>query len=126
MNKEVHYMDNGILKKRLNTFKSSKGVITAVADDVVVDLLRAWEAWPGTSKKFYQDLRLSKQQLAVLIRKGKKLVRNGVEGEFKEIKLQPMKLGPSCQDPIVLNWDHGKVIQFSRVEQLVDFLKKVA
>ena len=32
-------MDNSILKKRLNTFKSAKGTLRKVSDDVVIDVL---------------------------------------------------------------------------------------
>jgi hypothetical protein len=121
-------MDNAILKKRLNTFKSAKGTLRQVSDEVIMEVLRAWESWPGQSKEFYQNIGLSKQQLAILIGKGKRLVKSGTfadGGEFKEIKV----IAPSnanCQNPIVLKWEKGKVIKFSQVDQLVDFLKKVA
>lgn len=122
-------MDNTILKKRLNTFRSARGTLTRVSDEVIMELLRSWEAWPGTSADFYRDIGLSKQQLAILIKKGKKLVKNGIvtEGEFKEIPLNAGAVvsGDSGKG-VVMKWDKGKLIRFSDVDQLVDFLKKVA
>ena len=47
--------------------------------------------------------------------------------EFKEIKLESPQTGGfgPCQG-IELSWDQGKVIRFPQVDQLVEFLKKVA
>lgn len=62
--------------------------------------------------------------------KAKKLRREGkfAEGEFKEIKVESVA-GSGFAGPcpgIELCWEPGKVIRFSQVELLVDFLKKVA
>ena len=119
-------MDNAILKKRLNTFKSSNGSMTRVADDLVLDVLRAWEEWPGESKAFYQGLGLKREQLTYLVKKGKQLVKSGavIERGFKEVKIQPSEAGSSgC---IVLKWDQGRTIRFQQVDQLLEFLKKAA
>jgi len=120
-------MDNQVLKKRLSSFKTEKGSLTKVNDDLVVDILRAWEAWTGGSKEFYQSLGLSYQQLGNMIKKGKRLAKRGNygSGEFKEIKLDGL-VATSSGMPIEISWDKGKVIRFSQVEALVDFLKKVA
>ena len=122
-------MDNAILKKRLNTFKSAKGIIRKVSDEVVIDILRAWENWPGRSVDLYPELGLSKMQMAIMIKKAKQLIKSGVvvESEFKEVKLDSlMGAGSTMVGPIEVSWDKGKVIRFSQVDQLVDFLKKVA
>ena len=52
-------MDNAILKKRLNTYKSAKGTLKDVSNDVVFEVLRAWENWPGTAADLYRELGLS-------------------------------------------------------------------
>lgn len=125
-------MDNTILKKRLNTFKSSGGKLTKVSDEVVMELLRTWEQWPGTSAELYRDLGLSKMQMVILIKKAKKLVKSGAlvaGGDFKEIKLdvstgQITESNP-CQG-VELHWEGGRVIRFFQVDQLLDFLKKAA
>ena len=123
-------MDTTILKKRLNTFKSSSGRINRVSDEVILEVLHGWEQWPGKSIDFYKELGLSKQQLATFIKKGKALVKSGIirEGDFHELKLESsVSSSPvSCQSSIVLKWDTGKLIRFPEVDQLVDFLKKVS
>ena len=122
-------MDNSVLKKRLNTFKSGdSGRLSKVSDDVVLDVLRAWENWPGTASDLYRDLGLSKMQLVTMIQKAKRLVKSGVvpPNDFKEIKIEPVSMVSPSPCGIELAWDGGKLIRFSAVEQLVDFLKKVA
>lgn len=120
-------MDNIVLKKRLSSFKTGKGSLTKISDDLLVDILRAWEAWTGSAKDFRQGLGVSGGQLGVMIKKGKKLSKQGNygSGEFKEIKLDGL-VGASPAMPIEVSWDKGKVIRFSQVETLVDFLRKVA
>lgn len=124
-------MDNAILKKRLSTFRTENGSIKGASDDLLIDILRAWESWPGTAKDFYLSLGMSKTQLGGLMGKAKKLHREGrfPESDFKEIKIESnggatFSAGP-CQG-IELSWENGKLIRFVQVEQLVDFLKKVA
>ncbi len=123
-------MDNLVLKKRLNTFKTSKGTLSRVSDEVIMEVLRGWESWPGTSKDFYKNIGISVKQLAILIKKGKKLVKNGIitEDEFSEIRVETpeAKEVVTCGDKIVLKWENGNVIHFAKVDQLIDFLKKVA
>lgn len=122
-------MDTTVLKKRLSTFRTEGGRLSKVSDELVVDLLRAWESWTGSSKDFYRSLGLSKQQLGNMIRKGKRLLKSGrfSEGEFKELKLDTLIGGEAAMaGPIEVSWDKGKVIRFSQVDVLIDFLKKVA
>lgn len=124
-------MDNAVLKKRLNTFKSGKsGQLRDVSNDVVFDVLRTWENWTGTAADLYRDLGLSKMQLVTMIQKAKKLVKNGavVESEFKEMAVVGSSLAPTgtpCQG-IELCWSEGKVIRFPSVDPLLEFLKKAA
>ena len=128
-------MDNTKLKKQLSTFRSSKGVIKNVSNEVYFELLRAWENWPGTSKDFYSSIGVSKMQAAGILGKAKRLQRDGVFGamEFNEVKVGellpgivgPTGIGGPCT-AIELNWEGGKVIRFPQVEQLLDFLKKAA
>lgn len=122
-------MDVSILRKRLNTYKSGKkGTLRNVGDEVVIDVLRAWEHWPGSAADLYRELGLSKMQLVTMIQKGKRLVKNGIvtESEFSEIALPVPSHIPSDQLAIELCWDGGRVIRFAQVEQLLEFLKKVA
>ena len=122
-------MDNMVLKKKLNTFKTARGTLSKVSDEVVMEVLRAWENWPGTAADLCRDLGLSKMQMVTIIQKAKRLVKSGAvtEGEFKEIQTG-MASGASlvANGSIELAWDQGKIIRFAQVEQLIDFLKKVA
>ena len=120
-------MDNSVLKKRLNTYKTSKGTLKNVGDDVVMEVLRTWENWPGPASDLYGDLGLSKMQMVTMIQKAKRLVKSGVVpvSEFKEVKIEADASydGP-CR--IEIAWDKGRLIRFGEVGQLIEFLKKVA
>src|ERR1700722_17170034 len=119
-------MDNSVLKKRLNTYKTSKGKLKNVGDEVVMELLRAWENWPGSAAELYRDLGLSKMQLVILIKKAKQLVSSGAVpvSEFKEVKIDSSQNEGACR--IEIAWDNGRLIRFGEVAQLIEFLKKVA
>jgi hypothetical protein len=129
---EVSTMDNSILKKKLSTFRTAKGKLTRVSEDILVEVIKTWETWPGTSSDMARDLGLTMRQLVILVEKAKKLIREGdyPMNDFKEIKLDGSSGSPSpspgpCHG-IELCWESNKVIRFAQVEQLVDFLKKVA
>jgi len=123
-------MDNVILKKRLNTYKTAKGTLKNVSSEVVFEVLRAWENWPGASGELYRELGLSKMQMVTMIQKAKRLVKSGVvvESEFKEITTGAVPSTSAiepCQG-IELKLAEGRVIKFPTVEPLLEFLKKVA
>lgn len=120
-------MEAAIIKKRLNTFKSGAGKLTRVSDDVVMEVLRGWEAWPGRAADYYREIGITKQQLWVLIKKGKSLVKSGrvTESEFKEISF-PMIGQDGIGIGMELKLDANRVIKFSQVDQLVDFIKKTS
>lgn len=122
-------MENNVLKKRLNTFKSSNGKLRNISDDVIIDVLRAWEQWPGTTADLYRELGLSKMQMVIILKKAKKLVKNGAvpESDFKEIELPPQPVAHSITNNcgIELIWNNN-IIRFGNSELLLDFLKKAA
>lgn len=124
-------MDNITLKKKLSTYESDKGYLKGVSDDILYEVLVAWENWTGTSSDFYRSLGFSFRQMAGLIGKAKKLKREGYFGtqEFKPVRIEgaapaAMADGPCAAVEIV--WKGGQVIRFSGVDYLVDFLKKSA
>ena len=106
-------MDNKVIRKRLNTFKSSGGTIRSVCDEVIIDVLRAWENWSGTTADLYRELGLSKMQLVTLLKKAKRLVRDGVvpEEEFKQVEVGPPEapISVECRGMIELCWESNKV-----------------
>lgn len=123
-------METAILKKRLNTFKTDGGRLKRVSDDLLVDFLRHYESWPQSAAEFYREVGVSKQQFAVLMKKAKRLCREGhhpESGEFKELALSVLPVGAQvpCHG-IELCWSDGKIIRFPAVDPLLEFLKKAA
>lgn len=124
-------MENIILKKKLNTYKNENGKLRNVGDEVLFEFLRSYEQWTGTAKDFYRDIGLSKMQFTALMKKSKQLNREGRfadSSEFKEIQIEGSTASPTSGSlcGIELSWTEGKVIRFSQVEQLLEFLKKAA
>ena len=120
-------MDMIILKKRLSTFRTDGGSLSKVSDELLLDLLRAWESWTGKAKEFYGSLGVSQQSMSNMIRKAKRLNRNVAGSEFKEMNIESIiGAAPGGIVAIEVTWDNGKVIRFPSVDQLIDFLKKVA
>lgn len=119
-----------ILKKRISSYRTPKGKLTRLPDELLIDVLLAWEQWTGPASGFYSALGADHRKMASLIGRAKKLKREGFfpEESFKEIKIESSistsAVGP-CQGIEVI-WDNGKVIRFPQVEYLIDFLKKVA
>lgn len=125
-------MDLEVLNKRIGTFRGEGGRVRNVSDELLMEILAAWETYKGPAKGFTNAIGVSKEGMGSLIKKAKKLKREGFPTDaFKEIKVSESPSGLSslvgspCQG-VELLWDNGKLIRFSQVEQLVDFLKKVA
>lgn len=125
-------MDMTILKKKLSTYLSPKGQLRNLNEEILYEVLVAWENWTGPSPEFYRSLGFSHKQLAGLLGKAKKLKREGRfgESEFKAVSVESSSVatgpdsGPCAGAEIV--WTNGRVIRFSQVDLLVDFLKKSA
>ena len=118
---------NVILKKKLSTFLSAKGHLRNVSDEVLYEILLAWENYSGTSKDFYRSIGFSHDQMASIIGKAKKLKRQGNfgEGEFRHVKVNTPSYDPAATSlPIEIVWTNGQIIRFSQVDYLIDFLKK--
>lgn len=123
-------MDLEILKKRISTFRGEGGRIKGVSDELLMELLQAWEQWTGPSSGFARAIGMNRNAIPKLIGKAKKLKREGhfpVE-EFKEIKMAEGSAGSSLApcSGIEVAWANGRLIRFTQVDQLIDFLKKVA
>jgi hypothetical protein len=122
-------MDVEIIKKKISTFRGEGGRVRITDDQLYMEILLAWEQWRGSSKEFYKAIGLSKTGMAGIIGKAKRMRREGhfPAEEFKEIKVEgsdPLPLG--AYQGIEVAWESGKIIRFSQVDQLVEFLKKVA
>jgi hypothetical protein len=118
-------MELEVLKKRISSYRTEGGRLTRLSDELVMEILVAWEQWTGPASGFYTAVGVDHRKLASVIGRGKKLKREGhfpVE-EFKEIKVEGS--GNPCNG-IEVAWENGRLIRFQHVEQLIDFLKKVA
>ena len=125
-------MDLETLKKKLSSFKTPGGHLKKVSDELLLEILKAWEEWQGGTTKFYTSIGTSQRQFAQHLGKAKKLKREGhgaagfeevIAAEFGPVEGAATAHGP-CN--IELVWDGGKLIRFAKVETLVDFLKQAA
>lgn len=115
-----------VLKKRLSICRNSNGRLSQIPDDLIVDILKTWERWPSTAKSFYQGVGIKKEQFACIMKKGKRLFKEGKEklGPFVPIDIQNSSSTPTEQNaPIILQLENNKTISFYNVGHLVEFLK---
>lgn len=120
---------NLILKKRLSTCRSSSGRLSQIPDDLIVEIVKTWELWPGTAKAFYQSLGIKKEQFASIMKKCKRLIKDGKDklGPFVPMATKAPPAAPQgTKVPIIVQWDKRKTIRFYQVGHLVEFLKKCA
>ena len=124
-------MELEVLKKKISTYKSPSGRVCKLSNDLLYEILLAWENWTDSRSSFYSAIGVSYKGFASIIGKAKRLKREGhfpVE-EFKEIKVaSDSGVPPSALSiyGIVLRWKKKGVIKFREVDQLVEFLNKVS
>ncbi len=128
-------MDLGVLKKKLSTYQSDAGRLRNVSEELLFEVLTAWEQWTGSAAEFYRAIGFSQRQMAKLLGKAKKLKRDGHFGSadpFKEVHVegyQEVKTqnGTYLSSPMIeLDAGQGKLIRFPDVSQLVAFLKQAS
>ena len=70
-------MEPATLKRKLSTYIAESGRLRNVPEELLSEVLSAWEGWSGTAKDFYTNLGFSPKQMATLIGKAKRLKREG-------------------------------------------------
>lgn len=124
-------MDLIVLKRKISTYRSEGGKLRNIPDELLGEVLSAWEHWTGPSSGFYEALGLDFRKAASFIGRAKRLKQEGrfPEEMFKEIKVEDAATQPSSSGPCQgaeLIWSDGKIIRFRDADLLLDFLKKAA
>lgn len=121
-------MELEVLKKKLSTFKGEGGRIRGVSDELLLEILSAWEQWTGTMKSFYKGIGSSEKGISSIIGKAKRLKREGHSMPFKEITIEGVTNtdNPSSIICDIEVCDKNKIIRFRKVDLLIEYLKKAA
>jgi hypothetical protein len=127
-------MDLTLLSKKISSYRTPKGRVTKLPDEILCEILHAWEQWTGTASEFYKSLGSNQKKMAKLMGKAKQLKRDGAFNglNFTEVVIDGSGTPPTGQMSSVggcgieLIWDNNKVIRFGTPDLLVDFLKKAA
>ena len=127
-------MDLTTLRKKISSYRTPKGRITSVPDELLGEILHAWEQWTGPSSGFYSALGADHRKMASMIGRAKKLKREGafdgvnftevvVEGDDVGLAQGNSALSSGCGIELVYK---NNIIRFGSPNLLMDFLKKVA
>lgn len=121
-------MELEIVKKKLSSFRGDGGRIRGVNDELLLEVLSAWENWTGSSKNFYKSIGSSQKGIASMIGKAKRLKRDGHSIPFQEVQIEGIT-DVASPSPIACDievQDKNKIIRFRKVDLLVEYLKKAA
>jgi len=126
-------MDLTLLKKKISSYRTPKGRITSLPEELLGEILHAWEQWSGSANGFYTAIGTNHHKMASMMGKAKQLKRDGAfDGlNFTEIVIAEDSDSSSISCPanngcnIELVYKNN-VIRFGSSELLLDFLKKAA
>ena len=124
-------MDLTILKKKISSYRTPKGRITSVPDELLGEILHAWEQWTGAPSGFYKFLDVDYRKMGSLMGRAKRLKREGAfDGiDFAEVNVvdddsvAPVSLTTGVIG-IELFWKNKYPIRFSHLDDLFRFLDK--
>jgi predicted NUDIX family NTP pyrophosphohydrolase len=125
-------MELEIVKKKLSTYRNARDQVRNVPDELLLEVLTAWERWSGTTREFYRQIGISHAGMASMMGKAKKLKREGrvvVPSEFQEVGLEMVNgvMGSHASgSSIEMVLEGGSLLRFPDVDKLIDFLKKAA
>lgn len=113
-------MDLEIIKKKLSSYRGEGGRVTKVSDELLLEILGAWENWTGSAKDFYRGIGSNPKKMARMIGKAKQLKRDGASSPFQEITIDGVTDAPA---PTPINCDievqdSNKIIRFRKVDLL--------
>lgn len=126
-------MDLTILKKKISSYRTPKGQIRSLPNELLGEILHAWEQWTGPASGFYTALGADYRKMGSLMGKAKQLKRDGVfdglnftevivEGE-QEADSAEIATTTGCGIELVYK---DNVIRFGSSDLLLDFLNKAA
>lgn len=121
-------MELEVLKKKLSAFRGNGGRIRNVSDELLLEVLAAWELFPGTAKDFYKGIGSSEKGIASILGKAKRLKREGAVLPFSEVKIEGINDSTNISNLTcdIEVQESNKIIRFRRVDLLIEYLKKVA
>jgi hypothetical protein len=120
-------MDLTVLKKRISTYRTPKGKITSLPDELLAEILHAWEQWTGPVSEFYRLLEVDYRKMSSLMGRAKKLKREGAfDTLFTEVKVIEHDIQTASVVTgavgIEILWQNKYPIRFARVHDLINFL----
>lgn len=123
-------MDLTILKKKISSYRTPKGRITSLPDELLGEILHAWEQWTGAPSSFYKFLDVDYRKMGSLMGRAKRLKR---EGAFDGIDFTEVKVIDNVTETVSLTggvigieviWKNKYPIRFARIDDLFQFLNK--
>jgi len=120
-------MDFEVMRKKLDAYRRASGQYRGVKGELLVELLRAWEAHKGPSADFAKKLGMRGKQLGRLVQAARKVATttDAVDPAFHALDIQ-QPIEASHSTGIEMSWGGDKVIRFPTVDTLMDFLKKAS
>ena len=123
-------MDLTILRKKINSYRTPKGRITRIPDELLGEILYAWEQWTGPASAFYKEIGADYRKMGSLMGRAKKLKREGAfDGvDFAEVKVIDHNVNSVSLRPVTgieIVWANKHTIRFPQVDDLIYFLNRV-
>ena len=121
-------MELEVIKKKLSSFRGDGGRVTKVSDELLLEILSAWENWSGSARDFYRGIGSNSRKMARMLGKAKQLKRDGFSAPFQEIAVEGITestSSPSVSCDIEVH-EKNKIIRFGKVDLLIEYLKKAS
>jgi hypothetical protein len=70
-------MDLNVLSKKISSYRTPKGQIRSLPNELLGEILHAWEQWNGAPSAFYKLLGVDYRKMGSMMGKAKQLKRDG-------------------------------------------------